>query len=645
MSRILPLSLVAYFVPPVDNVGIFAMLTGYSADEHFLNDALEKFTQNIKSKRAYEGVASFALMLDEKHHQITAVDCPGLAHLASNPAVKNKFKLLHAKVALLLFNNKDTEQKTIRLVVSTGNWTRQTLADSLDLVWSIDFEIGQHEDEQAQTDIAKAYNFINYTLSFFDGGLLSSISPTSFKYQQFTDALNTFKAVKNITPRFFDNRNHSLLSQLPDLVIAHTSNRKRNYLCIASGFYEGENPTSKVPKAISEIEQVLNNSGLLTKNPTKNIVVNPKQCQAVAQSAAALNKEGWLVRSPFDSLYEGKSHTRSLHAKFIFSANELADKCQRAWLYLGSGNITAPGLLQKASLSGGNLEAGVLFSPVGLTWSSKEIPELCISNKLPINRDDKCIITDETMMNVGGEMPEHDGLFVSAPVSYFTFIKGVNGQSWLLPFKNSDQEYQVLNLDNSLCIRQEDKVIWSIAEPRQVLVSWTSNDKELQTYVPVFDKFGRMAATELPELELDDAWMLLGTFPTLPSEGHEEDYEDKGDGSTSDTSTGSSDYHLNKMMALIEYIAQKQTEIKEFDWPQWCHRLEQTFCQMENSSSFEYFRKIGLNPLSALLAKPFRPDFAEDNKTEAGLLYEHGFSRIEATLKLTNLLKFGDLHE
>lgn len=651
MSQILPLSLAAYFVPPVDNVGVFAMLTGYSADEHFLNDALEKFTQNIKSQRAYEGVASFALMLDETHHQITAVDCPGLAHLASNPAVKNKFKLLHAKVALLLFNNKDTEQKTIRLVVSTGNWTRQTLADSLDLVWSIDFEIGQYEDEQVQTDIAKAYDFINYTLSFFDGGLLSckriskSLSPTSFKYQQFTDALNTFKAVNNITPRFFDNRSHSLLSQLPDLVTAHASDRKRNYLCIGSGFYEGGNASGQIPIAISAIEQELRKSDLLIKKPCKDIFINPQQCQAISESTEALTNDGWQIRSSFDSLYQGKSHTRSLHAKFIFSANEGGEECQRPWLYLGSGNITAPGFLNQASLTGGNLEAGMVFSPEGLTWFSEEEPDLCISHKLPINRDDESIITDEELLSAGGEMPEHDGLYISAPVSYFTFIKEINAESWLLPSENSEQKYQVLSLDNEICKMQEGRVSWLTAEPRQVLVSWQCNDQIVQVYVPVLDEFGRMAATELPELELDDAWMLLGTFPTLPSEGHEEGYEDKGYGSTSDTSTGSSDYHLNKMMALIEYIAQKQTEIKEFDWPQWCHRLEQTFCQMENSSSFEYFRKIGINPLSALLAKPFRPDFAENNQTEAGLLYEHGFSRIEATLKLTNLLKFGDLHE
>ena len=55
MSNPLPLSLSAYFVPPTDCIGEFGLLTGYSADTHFFNDALDKFTQTIKSQRAYEG--------------------------------------------------------------------------------------------------------------------------------------------------------------------------------------------------------------------------------------------------------------------------------------------------------------------------------------------------------------------------------------------------------------------------------------------------------------------------------------------------------------------------------------------------------------------------------------------------------------
>jgi hypothetical protein len=651
MSQTVPLSLAAYFTPPTDSVGVFAMLTGYSADYHFLNDALEKFTQNIKSQRAYEGGASLALMLDEKHVQITAVDCPGLIHLASNPAVGNKFKLLHAKVALLLFKNKNTAQQTIRLVVSTGNWTRQTLEDSLDLVWSIDDEVGEYADEQTQTDIAKAYDFITYTLGFFDDGLLNSKRSnkqptlTSLRYKQFKDALSAINLVKDIKPRFFDSRDHSLLAQLPELVSSHASTSKRNYLCIGSGFYEGGDLAGQMPMAITAIEQTLRKSDLLTQNPSKDIYVNPHNCQAVAESTAALNKRHWQVRSAFDAVYEGKNHQRTLHAKFIFSAFERGGKCLSPWLYLGSGNITAPGFLNKASQNGGNLEAGIVFSPEGLTWDDKDNSGCSISQKLPINWDDEKLITEEQQVSAGGEMPEHDGQYIAAPVSYFIFSKGDDDLCWLLPSEVTHQEYQVLTPGSEICEFHQGKVLWRSVEPRQVLVSWQNGDCDVQTYVPIFDELGRLAATGLPELELDDAWMLLGAFPTLPSEDNENGEVEIGASRNEQSDSGNSDYHINKMMTLIEYIAQKQTSTDEFDWSQWCHRLEQTFSQLGTSRTIHYFQTIGINPLSPLWAKPFRPSFAEDHQSDSGRLYEQVLSKIEVTLKLTSLLALGGEYE
>lgn len=647
MSQTVPLSLAAYFTPPTDSVGVFAMLTGYSADYYFLNDALEKFTQNIKSQRAYEGAVSFALMLDESHPQITAVDCPGLAHLASNPAVDNKFKLLHAKVALLLFKNKNTAQQTIRLVVSTGNWTRQTLEDSLDLVWSIDYEVGQYADEQTQTDIAKAYDFITYTLGFFDDDLLNSkrsskeLTLTSLRYKQFKDALSAINLVKNIKPRFFDSRDHSLLAQLPELVTSHASTSKRNYLCIGSGFYEGKVVAGQIPKAIGAIEQALRESDLLTKNPGKDIFVNPLNCQAVAESTEALKQHSWQIRPAFDAVYEGKNHLRSLHAKFIFSAFERGDICLSPWLYLGSGNITAPGFLNKASLNRGNLEAGIVFSPTGLSWDDVENTGLSISHKLPISWDDDKLITKEEQLGAGNKMSEHDGQYFAAPVSYFTFSKGDDDVCWLLPTGVSNQDYQVLTPGSEICEFHQGKVLWRSVEPRQVLVGWQNGDCEVQTFVPVFDEFGRLAATALPELELDDAWMLLGAFPTLPSEDNENLDGEIRASINEQSGSGQCDYHIHKMMMLVEYIAQKQTSTDEGDWSQWCHRLEQTFSQMKASTTIKYFQRIGINPLSPLWAKAFRPSFAEDNQSDSGHLYEQVLSKIEVTLKLASLVALG----
>lgn len=656
MSNLLPPSLAAYFVPPEDCIGEFGVLTGYSADYHFLNDALEKFTQNIKSQRSFEGSASIALMLDQNHQQMSPVDSPGLIHLAAKAEVKNEFKLLHAKVGLLLFKNKKNDQQIVRLIVSTGNWTRQTLEDSLDLIWSVDYDVTDATENQIQTDIAKAYDFINYTFGFFNCDLLTSkrindnATPTALRYDHFKNTIAEIKPSKGKKSRFFDNRENALITQLPELIKIHCSDKKRNYLAIGSGFYEGGDTKGKMPKVMTVIERLLIEAGLLTKEPEKDIYVNPLNCQSIANSLNIINDNAWSVRPAFDILYEGKNYQRSLHAKFIFSAKEsnANDECKRAWLYLGSGNLTSPGFLNKASLHGGNLEAGVVFSPKGLNWFGEENSECCISNKLPINWDDETAINDVTKLSSGDDMPENDCEFVAAPVSYFTLNLSGETSCTLKPYMTIEHSYQVWFAEDEACEVEAGMVLWPLSAPRQVKVSWFCNDKKLSAYVPVFDEFGRLAATSLPELEIDDVWGLLGAFPALPS-------EDGNDGQAEDESgtivkiakpdVDSSGYHINSMMMLIEHIAQKQTSIEQINWQQWCYRLEQTFCQMGKSSVIHYFQRIDINPLSPLWAKPFRPSFAEDTTSEAGCLYEELLHKIEVHLKLTNLLKLGGEHE
>ena len=102
-----------------------------------------------------------------------------------------------------------------------------------------------------------------------------------------------------------------------------------------------------------------------------------------------------------------------------------------------------------------------------------------------------------------------------------------------------------------------------------------------------------------------------------------------------------SNYHINKMMLLIEHVAQKQTELDPFNWEQWCYRLEKIFCQMSKSAAISYFREININPLSPLWAAPFRPHFAEDSSTDQGRLYESLLRKIEHSLELNQLITLG----
>jgi hypothetical protein len=46
----------------------------------------------------------------------------------------------------------------------------------------------------------------------------------------------------------------------------------------------------------------------------------------------------------------------------------------RAWIYLGSGNLTGPGFANQMTFQGGNLEAGVVFATDVLRWYPANYP-------------------------------------------------------------------------------------------------------------------------------------------------------------------------------------------------------------------------------------------------------------------------------
>lgn len=654
MCKKLAPSLASYFTAPRNYKGEFGLITGYSADAEFFNDALEKFTLNMKGQRAYQGDISLALMLDPNHAQISPITCPGLLHLPFKHDANKPFNLLHSKVALLIFKAIDTDEHLIRLIVSTGNWTRQTLEDSLDLVWSIDVQLDK-QDAQGNADIASAYQFLNDVISHFDIAILRNndtkkrLSNTHKKYEKFHKLLDDIKIEKYIKPRFFDNRSTSLLDQLPTLVKHHCNDKKRNYLTLGSGFYEGGS-SSEVPSVIALINQRLSDESLLTKNVEKSIVVSQHACQSVASSLPSLQRDNWQVLKAYDPLYQDGQMQRNLHAKFIFCAkkSENEDACKRAWVYLGSGNLTAPGFTQKASKFGGNLEAGVVFNAKGTTWHGEENHETALSLKLPVCFDSEYLIPETAQLNAGCDMPEHEAEHISLPITYFILEELENDTYALIPSTPFKEVFSIVCAGaDKFTLESEERLLWSGKAPRQLTVSWLDNGTTHTADIPVIDEYGRVAATELPELALDDAWYIFSSFPLLPSSDAE---DSNGEDITEESiSTGAEldvridkSYSINSMMTLIELIAEKQTHVPEKDWLQWCIRLEQTFSQLKNNSAFLFFKEIAINPLSALWQPPFRPSYAESAATESGAQYEKVLKRIEQKVGLVTLARLGE---
>jgi hypothetical protein len=565
------------------------------------------------------------------------------------------FQLLHAKVAILGFNRLD--QFLLRIIVTTGNWTRQTLEESLDLAWHIDVasKVENKTTEvvrQDRTDLAAVWSFLSWVRSFVDTRSLDLPRGSDNESAGGAERVGAWATQlgtrhRGYRPRFFDNRESSLFWQLPDLVRFHTGSTARNYLALGSGFYESAR--SGAPEVPESIFGHLKESGLLTATCDKNIFVNPRACQSIATCRSWIEKRGWVIRSARVPAYFGVA-PRALHAKFIFSANERTDSnnCSSSWIYLGSGNLTNPGFKQKAG-STGNLEAGVVLRTDNLRWGQDGYSEdtSVVTNLLPIHWDDEDGVPLPPLQ-AGEDMLYRGIAFTAAPIALFLWRETPDGQN-LVPQGEPTGPFRVLDPEAHPCEHLQDgSFVWSTARPRQVTVSWSSGGEDRTANVPVIDRYGRFCAADFPPLDLEEAWIQLANFP-MPPEDEELASGDalaSVDGVTAKETAApvhSSAYPVRRMMTLVEEIAAKQADVAQADWSTWCNRLEQVLIQSKGSPVVEAFTAIGLNPLHPLLEPCFRPVFAATANTAEGVRYEAALHRVIQSWKLEGRPALGAL--
>jgi hypothetical protein len=652
-------SLAQHFDAPEDYLGHFGWISGYSADAPFLNDAAERFTRLTFTQRAHLGRIALGVLLDPGNPAITLLDTPGVAHLPIRDVSTKPFRLLHAKIALLGFRHAQINGRwRLRLIVSTGNWTRQTLEESLDLVWRIDVDSEMlakpdSATRQACADIKAAHKLLQWMEENFDTRLLSVVpqdrrNETEHARGQLDGWVGLCSGKAQGHARFFDSRKGSLLGQLSEQIEACGNDVARNYLAMGSGFYETAADQNRLPVVPAAIIKTLKNKSLLTQNPEVDLFVNPQACQAIATSVTALNEQGITTRPAAQpSSVFGAGKARTLHAKFLFSANyrENSNVCNSAWVYLGSGNLTTPGFAKEMSASGGNLEAGVVFAPENLYWEEKEGIESwqVVSNLLPIQWSEDCN-DSPNQLQPGGGMEPREPSYIAPPVAWLNWWEGAEGNELRSPEAVSD-DFVVLDLAGNACPRGETGFQWLNSQPRQVRCRWSAAGEYHQGDLPVVDAFGRIAATQLPAIDLDEAFWQLADFPLPPDDDEGYPDGDAGDAYGDENSKGThaviSSYPIRQMMELIESIAAKQTEIIEIDWCLWCLRLEQTLGQAKECIVVKAFQGLGLNPLSPLRHAAFRPAYAETGATPAGQLYESALARIEKAWAVDRLKAIG----
>lgn len=651
-----PPSLVHLFEPPEGFRGLFGWLCGYAADSDFLELATERFTQLTHPRRAHRGCVSLVAMLDRGNRQIGPTEVPGLLHVALRGDARHDFALLHAKVALLGFvGESNADDWRLRLIVSTGNWTAQTLDRSLDLAWHLDLGAASllsptEDTRQALVDVQAGASFLTDLRSQCDMRALAGVPSAQRTSESALAAARVDRWLQvvssqagNRRSRFFDNRKSALIDQLPPLVRYVSGGAvARNYLAMGSGFYEGPSGSDKIPHVLGRIVDALQKGSsqrLLTNRPEIDVFVNPLACQAVASAAPAFEKDGWRVR-PAATPDWLKGGGRTLHAKFIFSANYRSrTHCTSGWVYLGSGNLTKPGFACRAGRNSGNLEAGVVLSCGDVEWDT-------LAELLPIQWDIDYNEAPEDLQ-AGAEMEEKPPVYFAPPIAFLQVIE-LDGRLWLRAAAGNDPEdVEVLGPAGRCQFVPGRGFSWpNQPAPRQVRVRWKDKAAWREAEIPVIDEYGRVAATPLQAMDLDSAWAQLMNFPLPPPE---EDID--SDGTQDDPNPPphglpapkgrKADYPIRAVMTLIENIAGLQERLQRADWPTWCMRLEQTLSLSAQCPTVAHCKNFGINILSPLRERPFRPPFAQDRSTEAGDLYEALLDRVEALWGLKDLVCIG----
>jgi hypothetical protein len=670
----LPLSLVEHAAPPTDMTGHAGWICGFSADADFMEAFVERFTGQGRSARAELGRTFIGLCLDRSQAQIPPGEVPGVLHL---PARNDSppYRLMHAKVALLAFRNPTDESKwALRLLVTTGNWTRQTTEDSIDLVWRLDLAaedvLARESDdalEQHRTDMAAARDFWRwlrqqYQCRLFEGDAEAGKAQKtqSAAFAELERWTNRLKPRPNTTPRFIDTRQQALIAQLVSRVKTHAGSQRRNNLVLGSGFWEGGQPAG-LPVVPQAIANALIDASLLTRSAKITLVVESDKCAALADEHVfkSMHEANWSLLHPL----KADGDTRRLHAKFLFSANRQADGngCASAWVYLGSGNLTPAGFLAATS-RGGNLEAGVIMAADGLSWepAGRKSRLTPVGDRLPV--DWNAHITELSVLTAGDGPPERDTRFIAPPISHLVWTPGETVHFLTVPQGEDATGIVILGPSNqALKPNGSGHFLWDGEQPAHVGVRrLDQNDAASTVLVPVLDRYGRLAARPLEPIDLEQAVELLDSFPAVPDGGDTGDDEDppappdtRNPPGAAGRAAPDARYAIRRTMRLIEAIAERQTMVPKADWTSWTQRLQCVLTQLgtlpergklgqrrhdvkgpTRGALVEALLPLKINPLSCLREPPFLPDYVKRGSTEF-LAIDEALNAAEANWDVT----------
>lgn len=601
-------ALLDLFAPPPGFTGHFGWICGFTADGAVMREIADRFTVGAGSFATTFQRPALLLIADPASPQIAPDRAPGVHHVTLAPSWRERFRgrgIFHAKVALLHFSGTTSKDPTarrdiFRLVVSTGNWTRETLERNIDLFWSVE---SPHSDPSAEsqnlTDIMVArdmFTSLQPHLSPNPWAVAPDGDNMQAPYADTLRLLNALKASPSETPRFF----HSLDQPLRKPLLERFGRRQPDQLTIlGSGFFAGADPapvgSSQPQGAEVFLRELVGNLNGKDKDQPVCIVLNPDACQSLATAAPVLKARQWRFFAP--RFPEGNDGSQGkLHAKFIYRGKK--DRLEGR-LYIGSGNLTPAGMGAPTGTGLWNFEAGVVI-PV----DERDSPDVYLPYRAKKELDLR-----KTTLKAGGPFEMALEFSGHCPLTHFTLIEDSAGL-WLQPrpvpsdfcgirFSHSGGNWQPLS--ERIALNPER------LPPALVRLRWSSDgDDTANIAVPVLNERGLQVVPEAQHRRLEDVWDALmqmaatGREPEPEPPEDDEDYEGRHNGSRGQSAAAwPATYSTRRLMAVITALGEIQAEMAPSQTRLWANRL------IEHARSLARTEGDVLRTLQGMQLNPF----------------------------------------
>lgn len=612
----------ALFAPMPGERGTHLLICGLSADVETLERAMAIFTGEEKIERAATGRLRGLLMLDASQPRPGPVAIPGLAGLAPCPVElwAKRTSLMHAKVALMGFAHEPFAAPTsFRLVVSTGNWTRETWGSQsqIDLFWSTTWRINEVGElaEQARTDITEAYRFFDRLMSGLYSDARLALGQRHGAMQWLVNWRTTLlrrRSRPGPSTRFVHSLDKTMLEQIEARFPANGIST----LVAGSGFFEQPASDETVlPSVLAHLET-------LTKASTRYLVFNPSNAGALAgwiranpPKAESAKIGNWTLCTPIDPLATGTAPGRTrLHAKYIAGLTRTYSngKGSLGGLYIGSGNLSRQGLLSHARLDAtaeskkapGNVETGIVERErlsVANVWKA-----LACGDEQPRETLD-AVDSGEAEPTFEPRDPP-PVLLAQIDAGTLHFMRGSSSDAlqFCVPGENAwhDVAAQV----------DQAPAPWHDATPPSYLLVRTPGRPANGTHeVPVMSQGGLLCRQAPPQVGVDDVLEALLAFPAAPPFASDDEVPPKRRGKTPPgRSPAATRYPLQRLAALIEAVAQRNVLVTREQFPVWLSELRMLLLEQTLEADREAIRSLGVDLFDALFEPGFVPPWLDD---------------------------------